>query len=271
MTRLPNDSTDAPDDAELRAAAVDRWLDGECSGDEAARFDAALREDPAFASRVTERRRFLGRLREAGVAYREGLAQQVPAHVDARVRLALAGRTRRRIPWPALAAAATVLIAVGAFMFSQESDTAEAVPAAILRAVDYASLEPDPTGTCADGDQVARSSALVKMGDYQVADCSGGDEPSARLARVEDLPVVGWAATRTTKEVRGPEIGMTVLKNYVVFDVARGRQREYLAVARSLYDELERRQPKRASCTVCHYRSRDGQDNPHDIKLRRWK
>ena len=253
-------------------ATVDRWLDGESPADEAARLESALRDDPQLAARVAARRRYLATLASAGQAYRNGLAAQMPAHVDARVRLALAGRRQRRLPWPALAAAATLLLAVGAFLWSQQPEQAEAVPAAILRAVDHAALDANRAGTCASEDEVTRNSALVQMGDYQVADCrGGGSEPSARLARVRDLPVVGWAATRTTDEVKGPDIGMTVLQNYVVFDVARGRQREYLAVARVLYDELERQKPKRASCVVCHNRSREGQENPHDIKLRKWR
>ena len=198
----------------------------------------------------------------------------MPAHVDARVRLALSGRQASggwgRWVW---AAAATCLLAVGAALGTGSGERAQAMPSAMLRAVDYATLTEIVQGSCAsDVERPASESALVRMGNYRIADC-GGDAaaPSARLARVEDLPVVGWAATRETEEVAGPNIGMTVLKNFVVFDVARGRSREYLAVARPLYDALERRYPNRASCAVCHNRSRDGAANPHDIRLRAWQ
>jgi hypothetical protein len=260
-------------------SAVDRWLDGESNTDESATLEAAVRNDPPLAAYVAERRRFLGQLQSTGAGYRAGLAAQLPAQVEARVRMALRRQQSwaRRIPWAhriswaSCAAAATVLLAMSAFLWTQKPEPVEAVPAAILRAVDYATWDATAEpGTCATDD--TRASDLVRMGNYQVSECSDDSgEPAARLARVEDLPVVGWAAAHATEEVRGPEIGMTVLKNYVVFDVARGRKREYLAVARSLYDELNSLEPDRASCIVCHNRSREGLDNPHDIVLRRWK
>lgn len=260
----------------LDPLAIDRWLDGEAPPQEVASIEAAVAADAALAARVAARRDFLQQVSRSGKVARARIADSLPAHVDARVRLALAARRRRRIAWPAVAAAATVLIAFGAVLWSSGSEPVEAkvVPMGVLRAIDFAAPSdgPESPGACAtSGDFSPLESSVIRMGKYLVSNCDRAPEvASARLVRPEELPVVGWAATRETKDVRGPDIGMTVLTNYVIFDVARGRKREYLAVARKHYDELSRKTPDRASCIVCHNRSREGQDNPHEIRARAW-
>ena len=112
----------------------------------------------------------------------------------------------------------------------------------------------------------------VKDGSLQVWRCrEDGQGTVAKLYRPEDLPSIGYAAVAEEGVERGPDIGRTDLRDLVVFDLAYGRRRHYLAVSKSWLREADARTPGRASCRACHNRSREGQPNPHNIVQRSWR
>lgn len=256
-------------EGERAAIELDRWLDGEMEPGEASAFAAGLAADLGRARGARRRRAYLGALSRAGAAWRAGLAATTPADLEARVRLRLAAGRRRR-PFFAAAVAATLLLGVGLWTWQGRLPSAEAVPPPALAAVDLArtlATVPDVT-TCASAALDPRASVLVQDGGFEVVDCT--EERGARLRRIADLDIVGWAAAPAGGAPTGPDVGLTVLSDFVVFDVTLGGRREYLAVARTAYAELDRRLGERASCFVCHRTSRDGRENPHRIGQRAW-
>lgn len=250
----------------------DRVLDGEGSPAEVAAIEAACRADPRLAAAFGERRAYLAWMARAGAAWRQQTKAAVSPALLARVRLSTRNSSRRAL-FLAPAAAAAVVAALGAWMFLGGRQ-AEGVPAGVLKAVDLAralaSPEDNPEG-CGTGLLAPATSRLVREGGFSIVDCKHeGAMQSAQLMRTEDLEVVGWVAMPAPGRSAGPEIGITVIDQHVVFDVAAPGRYEYLAVDKYAYATLHRALGERASCFVCHRYSRDGDENPHRIVQRSW-
>ena len=202
----------------------------------------------------------------ARAAWREQITAQVPPGLEQRVRKGL--RPRWRVP---RVAAAILVLGIGTLLLWRGRADARAVPAPVLRAVSMLdAVSTTPANARAPAPRAA--GALVETGQFEVVSCVAGEGSgtTARLRRIEDLPVVAWAAVPEAGAGRGPEIGVTVVGEHVVFDVAGPARREYLVLARRSYLAIEEAHPGRASCRICHNRSRVGQPNPHRIVQRAW-
>ena len=222
-------------------------------------------------------------LEAAGSAYRAGLTRSVPPGLESRVRAALARdlptreQPSRRSRWY-VATAALALLALGASLWSRPTDQAEAMPPEVLTAAALARMSaeagasPEKPGTCSDASPTSPVHfPPVKDGSLRILRCEKkGDRTVARLYRPEELPSVGYVAVREAGAGTGPTIGMTDLGDLVVYDLAYGSKRHYLAVSRAFLDRERDLTPGRESCRACHNRSRVGQANPHYIVARSW-
>jgi hypothetical protein len=264
-------------------AEVDRLLDGECEAAERAARDADVARDAAAAARVEARRTFRAAL--AGARGAEARERGAHAPLEARVRSALAGdrrRRARRIPaWSwAVAAAAVLVVGLGLSRFGPSLRPADAAPPGALLAADVlrTSLESAPPGdggaTCGVHEPtspfrlslVARNEMKVRACLDESSESAGSAPERAVLYRVADLQTVGYVAmpdpdTKKGGAQPGPEIGVTRLEGYVVFDVRQGGAVYYLAVERDVVD-------RRGSCAACHSRSRESEKNPHRFRER---
>ncbi|MGE0190964.1 MAG: hypothetical protein AB7T63_02880 [Planctomycetota bacterium] len=256
------------------ALQLDRYLDGEMPAAEAAAFEADLRRDTGRAAATARRRAFLEGLQQAGAAWRQGLPARTPVELEQRIRARLRAPARpparRGLVFALRAAAALAVGALGVAIWPSAKSVAEAVPEPALAAVSLASAlaeAPDPT-TCASALDDPHGSLLVREGGFEVLRCT--DARAARLRRIADLQIVGWAAEPAAGSPRGPDVGLTVLREHVIFDVRLRGLHEYLAVKRSAFAALHERLGERASCFVCHRHSRDGLENPHRIGQRAW-
>ena len=253
------------------ALELDRYLDGEMPAAEAAAFEADLGRDPVRAAQAERRRAFLDGLRQAGAAWRQELRARTPLELERRIRSSLPARSpRRRLVFAVRAAAALAVVGLTVGLWPARRPVAEAVPEPALAAVSLATAlaeTPDPS-TCASALDDPRGSPLVREGGFEVLRCA--DDRTARLRRIADLQIVGWAAEPAAGSPRGPDVGLTVLSEHVIFDVRLRGRHEYLAVNRAAFSTLHERLGDRASCFVCHRHSRDGLDNPHRIGQRAW-
>lgn len=258
---------------------VDRYLEGQLDDplEEAtlAARRADVERDAALARRLEQRSRFLDGLSAAGARWRDGL--EVPAGLESRVRFALrrdGAPVRAASPWRWAAAVAAVLVAtLGMSFLGDRGDEAAAMPPEVIQAVDAARTQTGSAGGC---DVDAASGPMqfppVKDGSLRIWRCSeDGGRTVAKLYRPEDLPSIGYAAVADESVERGPDLGQTDLGDMVVYDIAYGRRRHYLAVTKVWLREMEHRHPGRASCRACHNRSREGQPNPHNIVQRSWR
>ena len=109
----PND-TDLPNDADLpqEADLVDRHLAGVLTPEEEVRLEELIRSSPAWARRYREAED-LDRVLRTGLGAGAPAPRAVKDAIRARVAMAAAPSRRRWSPW-AMAAAAAVLVAVGA-------------------------------------------------------------------------------------------------------------------------------------------------------------
>ena len=265
------------------ALELDRYLDGEMPAAEAATFEAGLARDPVRAAEAARRRAFLDGLQQAGAAWRQELRSRTPLELERRIRSSLLAeppratllppgtvRSRKRLVFALRAAAALAIVGLTVGLWPARRPVAEAVPEPALAAVSLATAlaeTPDPS-TCASALDDPRGSPLVREGGFEVLRCA--DDRTARLRRIADLQIVGWAAEPAAGSPRGPDVGLTVLSEHVIFDVRLRGRHEYLAVNRAAFSTLHERLGDRASCFVCHRHSRDGLDNPHRIGQRAW-
>ena len=217
---------------------------------------------------------FLAVLEAAGKAHRQGLGAAVPINLELRVRAALARDATRRPARRYVAAAALALVALGAALWSRPAGQAEAMPPQILKATEAAQMTADTPEACRDGSATSPVHfPLVKDGSLRILRCvSENGGTVARLYRPEDLPSVGYVAVpEPGAETIGPDIGMTDVGQYVVYDLAYGSQRHYLAVSKTFLERERALTPGRESCRACHNRSREGKANPHNIVARSWR
>ncbi len=257
------------------AVELDRTLEGELPLDELAVRRAEIAAEADVRVRCEQREEFLSTLRFAGEAWRHELPSRVPQGLEARVRQALltAPNPRYGLRW-ATAAAAALVIALGASLFLTPSGgDAVAMPPEVVKAAEAARSSADGPRTCSDeGSTSPKHFPPVRDGALRIWRCVGDRQGTvAKLYRPEDLPSIGYAAVAEYGAGHGPDIGMTDLGDMIVFDVAYGNQRHYLAVSKEWYEQQERRTPDRASCTACHNRSKDGRPNPHNIVKRSWE
>jgi hypothetical protein len=147
------------------------------------------------------------------------------------------------------------------------------MPPEVLKAAEAAQMAPGTSGPCADtGETSPVHFPPVKDGSLRIMRCVQEDGGTvARLYRPEDLPSVGYVAVAAPGVPEGPEIGMTDVGDYVVYDLAYGSSQHYLAVSKSFLARERARTPGRESCRACHNRSREGKDNPHNIVARSWR
>jgi hypothetical protein len=262
---------------------LDRFVDGEGSAEERASREGDVRRDPALAAAVASRRSFLAAIRRARA---EEAATDAAARgaLEARVRDALAARPRLRVVRrPAvlvggLAVAAALLAGIGIGFLGGGDRRAEA-DALVLLAANQVRLEragrgaPEtPLRSCSqEGPTSPYAFPLVKRREMDVKGCSSPDAPGdatvAVLHRPEELPAIGYVAVPEPGAGRGPEIGMTELQDVVVFDLAYGDTRYYLAVDTRIAKASH--PGDRWTCGACHGVSRDEDANPHHIVLRR--
>jgi hypothetical protein len=145
------------------------------------------------------------------------------------------------------------------------------MPPDVIRAVEAARSEVPGPRTCADDESNPRYFPPVRDGALKILHCVHDDNRTvAKLYRPEDLPSVGYVAVAQDGAGAGPDIGMTDLGDMVVFDLAYGRKRHYLAVSSEWLEAQRLLTPGRASCVACHNRSRRGLANPHNIVQRSW-
>jgi anti-sigma factor RsiW len=248
---------------------VDRLLDGEVPAAERQAREADLARDGALRARVGRRRAFLAALAAAGARARA--ARRPSALLEARVRSALR-RPPARTLWLRGTAAAALLAAVGTAFLLGRSDPAEALPEEVRAAV---ALIAHPAGApagaaCAEGRSTSptqfpavRERALT-VGACVEPEAEEGGGTQALLLRVEDLTPLGYVAVPDEGARPGPEIGATEFADAVVFDLAYGRTRYYLAVPKSFLET-------KTACAACHGPDRAGAPNPHRIVKRRWE
>lgn len=256
-------------------AEVDRTLEGQLPDDLQAARRAEIAGEPALRDRMARREEFLAALAFAGESWRASLPGQVPGGLEARVRKALlvgAPTTNHMLRW-ATVAAALLVITLGASFWFDGGSQAEAMPPEVLKAIDAARSSAEGPRTCTDeGETSPKRFPPVRDGALKVWRCVHDERGTvAKLYRPEDLPSIGYVAVAEHGAGRGPDIGMTDLGDMVVFDVAYGSQRHYLAVRGAWFEHQERVTPGRASCVACHNRSRDGKANPHSIVKRSWE
>lgn len=257
-----------------------RYLDGECSPDEAAARARDLLRDPQARARV-ERHHALVRAIERGREVRD-----VPSDLLApRVRAALAAdraagfpsrgagesppRTRRLV---AIASAAAAIVA-GVFVFTRGGDapSTSASDRGVYLAVEayrdgLVGGAPPPSaagGTCDEGLVSPRRFPPVERGELAVSSCRAtkGDESVSLVARAgrpterRGLVVVPWDGRTSATDV-----GYTRVGDVVVFDVTYGRARYYLATK---WDAVV----GTTSCAACHGPERADHPtrNPHKI------
>jgi hypothetical protein len=243
---------------------VDRHLDGEEVPAERAARAADLASDARLARRVAARGAFLAALR----APRGREASSLPPGLEARVRARLAAaRSPRRLRWAA--AAAALLVAVGAGVLVASREEAQALPEEIRVAVALAA-QPAPGAegrACGEGSTHPGHFPAVREEAWSVARCveGEGEEPSthAVLFRLTDTTRVGYVAVPQAGTREAREVGMTTVGDTIVFDVAYGRTRYYLAAPARFVAE-------RGTCAACHGPERAGAANPHRIVERRW-
>jgi hypothetical protein len=250
-------------------AEVDLLLDGEAPPEILCLHQAEAAADPAIEARVEARRalhRAIGRARDA-------VSPGMP-DLELRVRAALAADRRRatKVPIPLWAyglAAAVRLAGVAAARFLAEPapgllpPKAEAVCAAdLLRST----ARTDDGAPC--GGEAPTSPyrfPLVERREMRVRACvdSGTCALAERalLARPGDAGLVAYVAVPETGAVSGPEIGVTRLRDAVVFDVRRAGVAYYLAVRRDLVD-------RRGACAACHQSLGRDASSPHRLRER---
>jgi hypothetical protein len=257
----------------LDPAEVDRLLDGACGAAEAASRETDVRSDATARARVETRRNFRDALARAAAAEVRDRADH--GLLESRVRTALARARRRRIPLWTWAVAAAAVLVVGLGLSHVGPRPADAAPQGALLAADVlrASLASAPEGdggaTCGVHEAtspfrlslVARNEMKVRACLDESSETAGRAPERAVLYRVADLQTVGYVAVPDPGAKEGPEIGVTRLEGYVVFDVRQGGAVYYLAVERDVVD-------RRGSCAACHGRSREGEKNPHRFQER---
>jgi len=262
---------------------VDRYLEGEAGRASDAfrgpveqgtrRADVAAR--PELAARLEVRERFLAGLAAAGQAYRAELSARTPPLLGRRVRAALVrSEARRRRLWRYATAAAAVLIAaIGLSLRNDTRHDARAMPLQVIQAADVARhAQAGPRGCEVPAETGPMQFPPVRDGSLRVWRCREDAQSTvAQLYRPEDLPSIGYAAVAAEGVDRGPDLGRTDLGDIVVFDLAYGRRRHYLAVAKTFLDAQRKRTPGRESCRACHNLSRVGKPNPHNIVQRSWR
>jgi hypothetical protein len=169
------------------------------------------------------------------------------------------------------AAAAALLAAVGTAFLLGRSDRAEALPEEVRAAV--ALIAHPARGVeglaCAEGRSTSpaqfpavRERALTVGACVDPEAAEGGTQ--ALLLRVEDLTPLGYVAVPDAGARPGPEIGATEFADAVVFDLAYGRTRYYLAVPKAFLEAHD-------ACAACHGPDRARAPNPHRIVKRAWK
>ena len=129
--------------------------------------------------------------------------------------------------------------------------------------------ETDEAGaTCGQGVASPYRFPPVAQRELSLSSCSAMSADGAqrsvsvlRRAGEDSAPLglvgVPWAASKDT----APEVGITTLEDVVVFDVAIGGARYFLATQRT-------RVEKEGSCAACHGESRKGKANPHPFRER---
>lgn len=253
---------------------LDRTIDGELPDDALAARRAEIAGDLDLRRRFERREEFLSTLRFAGEAWRRDLPKHVPPDLEARVRHALLTAPALSRAWPRwVAAAAVLLLALGSSFFFDRGQEAVAMPPEVLKAVEAArSSAEGPRGCNDESPANPKHFPPVRDGALRIWRCVTDDRGTvAKLYRPEDLPSIGYVAVAEQGAGNGPDIGMTDLGDMIVFDVAYGSQRHYLALRKEWYEDQERMTPDRASCVACHNRSRDGKANPHNIVKRSWR
>ncbi len=256
-------------------AEFDRTLEGELPAALRAEREADLAADPALAARAAARRRFLAGLADAGTSYRADLSASMPKGLGPRVDAALAAPSDAPTPmlrW-AVAAAAALLLGLGAIFFVDDpKQTAVAMPPAVIHAA-HAATAPDPGPQGCKDDEGGSPLRFPPVRDglriWACAEKDGGTV--AKRYRPEELPSVGYAAMPAPGVTPGPNVGRTDLGDTVVYDITYGRKSHYIAVRKAWLERQRSLTPGRQSCRACHHLSRVGQENPHKIIKRSWK
>jgi hypothetical protein len=254
-----------------------RFLDGEGTASERAAREACLSTDPVARARVEREAAFLAVVRRGAAAL-----PPVPPGLEARVRAALAadraaGLAEPRVPLrvlPRARAAGLVAAACAAglalWLVASPARPTHAADEAVLaaetaRGARDGRLPGPPGAACEQGVASPYRFPLVAKGELEIAGCGPTKDASGVVSVVntqEDpkhsraLVSVPARADAPAPSGRGRDVGVLVLDDMVVFDVALGGARYYLAAPRESVDRL-------GSCAACHGSSRDGQRNPH--------
>jgi hypothetical protein len=245
-----------------------RFVDGEMPSDERALRARELLANPAARARVDHDARLAALVRASGDV------RPLPApDLEARVRAALA-RDRRAWGRPAarraLAIAASVLVAGGAAVFAFRGEVPESAAAGrevrlaveALRRAEMGTLPGGPSsgGSCEEGVASPHRFPLVVNGEAAVESCSTAEHETVSVLRRDDDPtrrkglvVVPWDGLSSATDV-----GWTRVEDMVVFDVAIGRAKYYLAAR---WDGLA----GTPACVACHgpARASNPARNPH--------
>ncbi len=178
--------------------------------------------------------------------------------------------------------AATALVAfLAATMLKPRLEmTRMGVDPAVVRAIDLAVL---PSGTkptsldartCdqSDRDMDPRASHLVHAGAWRVGQCyeprSFADGTGATLYRPGRHHTAGLVLRSATSAKPSIEIGVTEMRNFVIYDVAVSGMRQFLAVHRdSVTDDGS---SELMHCKACHEQQHATQGNPHRMVARNW-
>jgi hypothetical protein len=244
-----------------------RGLDGDLPPAERERCERDLAADPAGRARV-ERDAAVVRALRAAAAVRP----PVPAGLEGRVCAALradrarTGRVlvfRRFAPAAMLAAAAAVLVwaTVGRV---QESHAAPREVLLAAEAFHQAELGLMPrggaVGSCEEGAASPHRFPLVTNGEASVESCEPREAETVSVLRGEDdrKALRGLVAVPWDGKSSATDVGWTRVGDLVVFDVAIGRAKYYLATRSSAVEG-------RPACAACHGPLRAGNPsrNPH--------
>ena len=253
-----------------------RFVDGEMPSDERAGRARELLSDPAARARVDDDARLAALVRASG-----GLRPLPSPDLEARVRAALArdrgsftsrsaSGSRSPAARRALAIAASVLVAGGAAVFAFRGRVPESAAAGrevrlavdALRRAEMGTLPGGTSsgGSCEEGVASPHRFPLVVNGEAAVESCSTAEHETVSVLRREDDPtrrkglvVVPWDGLSSATDV-----GWTRVEDMVVFDVAIGRAKYYLAAR---WDGLA----GTPACVACHgpARASNPARNPH--------
>ena len=154
------------------------------------------------------------------------------------------------------------------------------VDPAVVRAIDLAVL---PSGakpanldrsTC-DRSQAGmdpRASDLVHAGAWRVGRCyeprSFADGTGATLYRPGRVQTAGLVLRSAPSSERSSQIGITEMRNFVIYDVAVAGMRQFLAVHRDAV--VADKGGALQHCTVCHERPARDRPHPHRLIARTW-